>query len=224
VKFVATCGIVAATSFMLALTGCSVSDNYKAETAVRSLMRDPESVQFQGVSRCGGDTNIWNGNYNAKNAFGAYTGFKPFYYDGQSVVLLENYNFSNMTTRCYSHLKGDDSPGITPSEGASNPPGITDLPDWQPKALARSTPADDQLGDEEGEVESSPLPDPKEVCWADYCPCETSHPDYGFMDITLCRKITMGRPVRDDEYELGAAGRDARKALREYKAEYGGDF
>lgn len=71
-----------------------------------------------------------------------------------------------------------------------------------------------------GEPMHGDYPDPatdleSAECWGDYCPCDTSDPDYGYFDISLCRKVRMGRPISDGEYDIGAMGRDARKALRE---------
>ena len=65
---------------------------------------------------------------------------------------------------------------------------------------------------------------PADMCWADYCPCDTSDPDYGFADIPICRNLKMGVHVDDQMFSVGAASRDARKAIREHKEQYGGDF
>lgn len=58
-------------------------------------------------------------------------------------------------------------------------------------------------------------------CWADYCPCDTSDPDYGYADIPICRNLKMGVPVDDGVMAGGAASRDARRALREHEEQYG---
>lgn len=62
-----------------------------------------------------------------------------------------------------------------------------------------------------------------ERCWQDYCPCDTSDPDYGYGDVTICRNLRGGVSVDDGTMAIGAAGRDARRGLREYKEQYG-DF
>ena len=51
----------------------------KSQTLVQQLMKDPSSAQFQNtrVVRSGSFTVVC-GEYNAKNSYGAYTGFKPF--------------------------------------------------------------------------------------------------------------------------------------------------
>lgn len=63
--------------------------------------------------------------------------------------------------------------------------------------------------------------DPATACWADYCPCDTSDPDYGYADIPICRNLKMGVPVDDGVMVGGAASRDARRALREHEEQYG---
>jgi hypothetical protein len=85
------------------LVSACFGDSYieEAQGAVATRMRDPSSVQFQYVERCRGETALVRGEYNAKNGFGAYTGFSSFYYVAGSVVLLEDYQFSEMTDRCF---------------------------------------------------------------------------------------------------------------------------
>lgn len=58
-------------------------------------------------------------------------------------------------------------------------------------------------------------------CWADYCPCDSSDPDYGYADIPICRNLKKGVPVDDGVMAGGAASRDARRALREHEDQYG---
>lgn len=48
----------------------------KAKAAAASLLKDPMSAQFRNVT---GNTAVC-GEVNGKNSFGAYSGFKPFYY------------------------------------------------------------------------------------------------------------------------------------------------
>lgn len=72
------------------LTGCAPSASAEAEDAVRRDLRDPDSAQFRDVKRCdkpGG----FQGEVNAKNAYGGYTGFKGFIYvNGRSAILSED--------------------------------------------------------------------------------------------------------------------------------------
>ncbi|MBW8294736.1 hypothetical protein [Sphingopyxis sp.] len=58
-------------------------------------------------------------------------------------------------------------------------------------------------------------------CWADYCPCDTSDPDYGLADVPICRNLRMGVAVEDEMFAAGAMSRDARRAIRERKEQYG---
>lgn len=70
----------------------------------------------------------------------------------------------------------------------------------------------------------APAPDPADMCWMDYCPCDTSDPDYGGADPILCRNLRGGVRVTDDMMSIGAGGRDARKQLREYRRDNPGSF
>ena len=78
ISLVATAG---ALSFLL--SGCGDEVVERAEAAMRSTLKDPSSAQFQGVERCGSGVMV-RGSVNAKNSFGAYTGFVDFYSDGQT--------------------------------------------------------------------------------------------------------------------------------------------
>jgi hypothetical protein len=76
--------LVAAAGFLsLPLSGCGDEVVERAETAMRSTLKDPSSAQFQSVERCGTGATV-KGSLNAKNSFGAYTGFVDFYSDGQT--------------------------------------------------------------------------------------------------------------------------------------------
>ena len=85
------------------LVAACFGDSYleEAQGAVANRMRDPSSVQFRNVERCRGEPALVKGEYNAKNGFGSYTGFSSFYYVAGSVVLLEDYQFSEMIDRCF---------------------------------------------------------------------------------------------------------------------------
>lgn len=72
---------------ILVLAGCKPGDEKATEIAQReisSVMKDPESVKFRNVKYIkGNDDNDYVigtvcGEYNAKNGYGAYTGYKPF--------------------------------------------------------------------------------------------------------------------------------------------------
>jgi hypothetical protein len=61
---------------MLALTACEPSSFKQAREAVSHNMRDPESSQFRAVAA--GYAGAVCGEVNAKNAMGAYVGFRRF--------------------------------------------------------------------------------------------------------------------------------------------------
>lgn len=81
----------------LALSGCS----NQATNAVAELMRDPASAEFKDVKRCPSDTNVWQGEANGKNAFGAYVGFKPFLSDGVSAGFAGDISYDLLFERCF---------------------------------------------------------------------------------------------------------------------------
>ncbi len=61
------------------LTGCDSERVSVAKAAVRDQMRDPGAVEFRNVRDTG---EVICGEVNAKNGFGAYVGFRPFYATG----------------------------------------------------------------------------------------------------------------------------------------------
>lgn len=57
----------------------------KVEAAVAQQLRDPDSAQFRNII---GSDDAYCGEVNAKNGFGAYTGFRKFVYR-RGVVLFQ---------------------------------------------------------------------------------------------------------------------------------------
>lgn len=84
--------------FLLLLAACSDPLITRAEEAVRRLLRDPESAQFRDVERCA-KPNAVRGEVNARNGFGGYTGFTPFFYvDGRAAVLSSDHGIGRYTS------------------------------------------------------------------------------------------------------------------------------
>ncbi|MBX7492667.1 hypothetical protein K3163_05550 [Qipengyuania sp. 1NDW9] len=67
---------IIAAACVVSLAACN--SHGAVEEYVANQTRDPASVQFRNVSTCPNDPDIVQGEYNAKNGFGAYVGFKPF--------------------------------------------------------------------------------------------------------------------------------------------------
>lgn len=86
----------------LALASCG---NSEVEDAVRSQMRDPDSVKFRDIARCSHDRDMWQGDYNAKNGFGAYTGYQPFFVKNGVATLLTDPGFSGLIQECFGDQK-----------------------------------------------------------------------------------------------------------------------
>ena len=58
----------------------------KAKTDVSMLFRDPDSVEFRDLKRCGNSDAV-EGKVNGKNAFGGYVGYADFVYAGGEAVV-----------------------------------------------------------------------------------------------------------------------------------------
>lgn len=71
----------------LSVAGCTGESSELR--AVRAALKDPDSAQFQDVRTVAGPDGVKRtcGRVNAKNAFGGYTGPKPFAVQGTQVVL-----------------------------------------------------------------------------------------------------------------------------------------
>jgi len=94
------------------LVGCAQSE---AEEAVRRQMKDPDATEFREVTSCAADRQLYKGEYNAKNSFGAYTGFKPFYWSAATgpVFLEDSSQFSGLTDQCFGQI------AASPNDNAS---------------------------------------------------------------------------------------------------------
>ncbi len=60
--------------------------------------------------------------------------------------------------------------------------------------------------------------EPPDLCWQDYCPCESPQ---GGPDQMLCRQLRAGILVDDELLSIGAGMRDARQQLEDFEAEHG---
>lgn len=91
--------ISVAAALAVLLGGCEL--NGEAKDAVRSTMLDPEATQFQDVKRCPGDTDIIYGQANGKNGYGAYSGFRHFFYKNRSVAFSDDSEFTALSSNCF---------------------------------------------------------------------------------------------------------------------------
>ena len=78
------------------LAACQPSESpliSEAKKAVADKVKDPSSVQFKDVKEC--DTKgMVTGQFNAKNGFGAYTGFEAFIYRKPTAYMVNGYPLS----------------------------------------------------------------------------------------------------------------------------------
>jgi RNA polymerase subunit RPABC4/transcription elongation factor Spt4 len=74
-----------------ALRSLEIELTVKAERSVSNLMKDPDSTKFKNVffnqTKKGGS--VICGNYDSKNSFGAYSGFKRFISNGTTTFIEE---------------------------------------------------------------------------------------------------------------------------------------
>lgn len=63
------------------VAGCSSEPDIirRSKESLKTQVKDPEATQFKDVKICSANTKMVRGEYNAKNSFGAYGGFKIFY-------------------------------------------------------------------------------------------------------------------------------------------------
>lgn len=194
------------------------------KNAVRQTIADPASAQFRNISQCPKNRAIFYGEVNSKNAFGAYDGYKPFYYVDGRVEYAQNGNFTELIERCFSNTdplnsgRDNELSAVDPLPKMAGAEHRVD--DNSVATSSREAAANDQHAPMEltTNEEAADSPAPNEECWQDYCPCEVG-PDYGGPDIAICRNIHGGIPVSDREFSLGAMMRDARKQLRESREE-----
>lgn len=86
----------------LLLVACGQSDAERAQEAAANMTRDPAAAQFRNVRSCDGDGELIYGEMNAKNAFGAYVGFTPFFSDGGTVTIADEHFLSTGEGRKYA--------------------------------------------------------------------------------------------------------------------------
>lgn len=124
-------------------------------------------------------------------------------------------------------LAGCDStdspaPAPTPTMTAADTPTSSPTPVAQTarQPLRAQSPQADDPDFEEPTTQSPNLADAAPSCWADYCPCDRTNPDFGGIDVTICRNLKMGIEVSDEQFSFGAQSRDARQQLREFDREH----
>ena len=173
-------------------------------------MLDPDATQFRDVEVCSADKSVTRGEVNGKNSFGAYTGFKSFYYADGRVALISDDDAMSLMNRCFGKSAAESVEMSLvdlekPETKASPSPKVS--PSSASKAIVQEVAAEE---DEDPADELAPR------CWQGYCPCDTTDPDYGGADVVVCRNLRGGIPV-DAQIFSGAAGlRDARRQLREF--------
>lgn len=102
----------------LTLAGCEG----EVEKAVRYHLRDPDSAKFRDVHSCGPSDSVVRGQVNGKNAFGAYDGFRDFYYADGAVEFPDDPNSAvGLVERCIAALEASTAAMEKAAETKDNP-------------------------------------------------------------------------------------------------------
>ncbi|AXA92510.1 hypothetical protein DPH57_15960 [Massilia sp. YMA4] len=88
-------------AFALALTGCDDPEVSRAKDALQANLKDPGSVQYEGVKTY--SEHVVCGKYNAKNELGGYVGFKQFITMNGSLVTGDDH--ANFMILCNDGVK-----------------------------------------------------------------------------------------------------------------------
>jgi len=94
---------------LVTLTSCQPAEDpliAKAKEAVAEKVKDPASAQFKDVNLCK-TKGMVQGQFNAKNSFGAYTGYETFFFIDGTAFMIGSFPFdaANEKDRAYfAHL------------------------------------------------------------------------------------------------------------------------
>lgn len=108
---------------LLSLQGCDrISGKASVEEAVAQSLIDPTSPLFRGTERCIADRDIWQGEVNGKNRFGAYVGFERFFYANGTVAIgYDHYDYPSLFNRCYGVSANETATDDVINEDAPTP-------------------------------------------------------------------------------------------------------
>jgi hypothetical protein len=200
---------------LVALAGCDQQMKTATDAVARTL-KDPASAQFRDVKRCGPKGEVFRGEVNSKNSYGAYAGFQHFYSDGIGAAMSSgDFGIEELHQRCLAEMDGktaDEARKIAAgaqerlekkidadmSAMEANVKGVVD----RAEAAIR---AEEAAGVEAWEkTEAKHRAEQAEEarlaqCRHGYCPCEESD-DYA---ATMCERLEAGLPVDRDMAELG---------------------
>lgn len=86
------------------ISGCA--DPFaEAKDALRRDLKDPDATQFRDVRWCGKPGGAITGDYNAKNSYGAYTGFRPFFYSDHTAARdFEDVGYEHAYRQCMKEM------------------------------------------------------------------------------------------------------------------------
>lgn len=86
---------------LLFVSGCDGRADAAVKAAIRDKMLDPDAAQFRAVEACPADKAMWKGEVNGKNAYGAYTGFRPFFFAASVAQYPGDASYRSYAVRCF---------------------------------------------------------------------------------------------------------------------------
>lgn len=159
---------IVALGLLLSIGGCDrFSGKAEVEEAVAQQLIDPTSPLFRGTARCHKDRDVWEGEVNGKNRFGAYVGFEPFIYaDGEIAVGYDDYSFQRLFERCYGKVDKQEAAApqlqSLPSEPAGAPREDIPFEEFPPPSeYSPGDEFDEELADPAEVEPASQTPSPK---------------------------------------------------------------
>ena len=103
---------------MLVLGSCGAT--HDAKEAVKRTLLDPTSPLFRDVEPCFFNSEVIEGEVNAKNRFGTYTGFEHFLYaNGEAAIGYDDSNWSRLFDLCTKNMPKDPGMASATSEEVS---------------------------------------------------------------------------------------------------------
>jgi hypothetical protein len=90
---------------LVLLAACDRGES-RAVEAVKRELKDPFSAVFKDVEKCGPNGELFRGEVNSKNAYGAFVGFERFYTNGYSTTIGDGGDSFLLTLQCHAEGQG----------------------------------------------------------------------------------------------------------------------
>lgn len=93
-----------AVAVALLLAGCDnlpTGEAAKVKDQIKQSLAVPESARFSDFKRCSGDKGMWQGDLDAQNRMGTYTGPEPFFFKDGVLTTASDRRFIKVMNACY---------------------------------------------------------------------------------------------------------------------------